>query len=330
MRAIPKKAEEKDRYKTPLPDIDSENDYDSKYKGLSCLSVLTRIIRFPADLLFLCTDFLRIILWLVYIGFSKAFMLKLRSRGPLSCNLLDAASEKISCISGRKYGSPFLFQRLICPYAKFSRRMPNKIVCKLPGTFVFSGSRLFFHSMVVTIIIFSGIIGTFNLLMLFESKIVKSKIDTPVKNKTGIPVKSENSNKAIISAFQVEAPEFKGFGPLEGPYPSIPYKFRWIISEKAYISFVYNADTSEEKTLQINVMSWIEPQNLKIYINDEIILDMDFSMGNQWYIRNSDPFNLKQGKNIFRFEASKYLPPGPDGRRVYLMFGQFNPGQDCY
>lgn len=180
--------------------------------------------------------------------------------------------------------------------------------------------------------------GSYELARLIASQIrqhqeIHTIYTTNKKSSRNLPVTIQVLSKAIavdklsihdVNLARLEALTSQGFGPLEGPYPewNMPHKVRWMLHKKAVVRFVHQEDPSVKPVLRIKAMTMTKPQDLKVYLNGNLILDKHFPEANTWYTWDSKNATLQQGENILEFEASNFLRSENirDTRSLYILF----------
>jgi hypothetical protein len=135
-----------------------------------------------------------------------------------------------------------------------------------------------------------------------------------------------DDSKLLVTAVNLlclNSDNSEGFDSLEGPYPQwqIYRQVRWMISPEAKIKFIADPEKDKGYSLNISVRSIHPSQHLKVFLNEELLLNKRFSGSSNWRSLSSGHVQFQKGENILKFTSSSFsCPDKVCKRKLYVLF----------
>jgi hypothetical protein len=122
-----------------------------------------------------------------------------------------------------------------------------------------------------------------------------------------------------VSLLDVES---EGFGPLEGPFPSLGFRrrVRWMHRRDSVLRVPVIALDLDQRVLRLRVLSYASGQYLQVNVNGQPVLSARFGVTGIWQELASRPFRLQSQMNTLEFQASTSASDGK--RELVVLFDE--------
>lgn len=128
-----------------------------------------------------------------------------------------------------------------------------------------------------------------------------------------------------VNLLRLNSDNSEGFDSLEGPYPQwkMYRQVRWMISPEAKIEFIADSEKDKGYSLNIGIRSMHPSQHLKVFLNEELLLEKRFPESSNWISLSSSHVQFQKGKNILKFTSSSFsCPDKACKRKLYILFDE--------